>query len=187
MSRYIIVEGLHSYSSDEKMFLKQWVNGNAFYTKVRNEYKNKNPNRVLEKMFSTYDSKYAKNIPIYRGLSFNKNNPKEVELYQELYNYFLESFECKDNVVADFAPASFSLQDNVANKFSKNEDKDYLSIIFKIHIRMMNEIDVCSNEVAMKSIYFNENELLIKFNKMIFTILNLSEKNDILEVSLKEV
>ncbi|MEA1952941.1 MAG: hypothetical protein U9O24_00925 [Campylobacterota bacterium] len=187
MSKYIIVEGLHSYSRDEKMFLKQWVNGNAFYTKVRNEYREKRPNTILEKMFSTYDSKYKKDKPLYRGLSFNKTMSQEFELYKKLRNSFMDAAEDKDEVVIDFAPASFTIKESIANHFAKNIEKDYCSILFKVEQRITNEIDACSDKVGLKTIYQNEDEIILKSHKMIFTILHLSEKNDKLEIILKEI
>ena len=183
MYPYNIITKFDIYTNSEKVFLQDWVE-NSFYIQVRQLYKKKESHKILENMFKRYDSKYTKALYIYRGMYFRKEDEASKELYYKFYTYFTDAYKNEDSVSIDYAPASFSLDKIIAENFAKYYDTYYFSIIFKVKFRIMNEIDVCSDEHL---IHNKEAELILQSHKMLFKILKLTKYNDILEIELKEI
>ena len=183
MYPYNIVTKFDTYTNSEKLFLKDWVE-NSSYIQVRQSYKNNKSHEILDNMFTKYDSKYTKSLYIYRGMYFKKEDEAARELYYELNTYFTDAYNSEDTIRIDYAPSSFSLNKLIAENFSKYYDTYYFSIIYKVQFRIMNEIDVCSDEHV---IYNKEAELILQSHKMLFKILKLTQYNDILEIELKEI
>ena len=185
MNDFIIVETLDTYSNIEKLFLKQWINGGSFCSNVRKAYQQQKTYQVLEGMFIKYDSKHKQKI-IFRGLKFNKNSLQEKQLYEKLINHFYDALNNDLNIKIDFAPSSFSLKKGVAQKFASQSNNEYKSIIFIINNRLLNEVDACSKEAALKNIYTQEAELILQTHKIIFKVIDIIENSDIIEIAIKE-
>jgi len=187
MPKYKIVKSVNDYKDSEKDFLFRWINYKDFYEKVRNSYKIGEEDKILNKMFTKYDSKYSKEIKIYRGLSFYKWG-KEKDTYNKFINFLQEASKYPDNAFKlDFAPNSFTLDIKIAEDFAKVYMRDYYSIIIAINKRVSNEIDACSKELGVNEYIKKEQELILPTHNSYYNIYEVSEKYGIIYVNAKEL
>ena len=107
---YKIIRNSSDYSLEERKFLKQWINGKDFQRKIKVMYYKNFEHTQLDSMFEIYDSKYNKNISIYRGISFFKGHKDALNLYQQVKNTIVSAHENKLAYVMDFAPSSFTIK-----------------------------------------------------------------------------
>ena len=184
---YKIILSAKDYEPSERDFLKQWINGAEFHKKVRQEYRNGKGNFVYEEMLRKYDSKYDKSISIYRGLSFYKKDKKHLEIFNKYKNNLHKAFNENYAMVLDYAPCSYTLKKRIAEYFAKKDDKNYYSIILEISNREKNEIDACSEELALKAVYASESELIIPIYHRFYKINKISEKYDIMYINVAEM
>ena len=187
-SGYKIVHSIDDYELVERNFLKRWVNGAEYYKYVKSLYFNGKVCKVYESMIRKYDSRYDKNEAIYRGMRFLKSNQVQINKFYEIRDYFCYCYEKRQEFQIDYSPASYSLNENIAQYFAKFNDPRYCSLLIKLISRKRNEIDACSREVAIKGVHVGEGELILPSHWCHYVVDEIDlESDEILIVTIKEI
>ena len=136
--------------------------------------------KVLEDMFSKYDSTYPKDVQIFRGIRFKKATHRD-EYYNLLDTY--KSVNKIDTVAIDMAPSSFSKEERTAKKFGSFDDKRYYTILFELSKRKSNELDIESVSANK-----GQREIIIQTHKARYNIVDIiiSELKDKTIIILEE-
>jgi len=186
-SGYKIVHTINDYEPAEKIFLKKWVNGAEYYKTVKRLYYNNKVCDVYESMIKKYDSKYNKNETIYRGMRFLKSEQEQKDKFNEIKDYFSYHYKNGMKCKIDYSPASYTLSKIIAQYFAKFNDPRYCSLLFQLITRKRNEIDACTNEVAIKSVLAGENELILPSHHCEYVVDDMIfYDDDMIIVTIKE-